>query len=256
MTEFTDQHLSAYIDGELSEELARALREALGHDADLADRLRALEQANQTFLSAHSEMVDEPIPEHLLDIIADAPPLAEDADNVIPLPARSPSTPAWIMPLAACLVLAIGVGLGARLSPSSTQGTPDMIIAGPVAQDSGLHQFLETVPSGQTQDDLTAILSFASVDGGYCRELGTSSSRSVACRAPDQARWTVLASVADDAQTLDSAYIPASANPARAIEQVVDQLIVGIPLSAEAESKLLAGAWNAGAQIKPSIENR
>lgn len=255
MTEFTDQHLSAYIDGELSEELSRALREALSQDADLADRLRALEQANQTFLSAHSEMVDEPIPQHLLDIIADAPLLAEDTDNVTPLPARSPKTPAWIMPLAACLVLAIGVGFGARMSPSSTQGIPDMIIAGPVAQDSDLHQFLETVPSGQSQDDLTAILSFASVDGGYCRELGTSKSRSVACRAPDQARWTVLASVADDAQTLDGAYIPASANPARAIEQVVDRLIVDIPLSSEAESKLLATEWSAERLVEHGAES-
>jgi len=255
MTEFTDQHLSAYIDGELSEELTRALREALTHNVELADRLRALEQANQTFLSAHSEVSEEPIPQYLLDIIEDAPPLADDADKVISLPTRPTSARAWIMPLAACLVLAIGVGLGTRMSPSSTQGAPDMILAGSVAQDSKLHQFLETVPSGHTQDDLTAVLSFASVDGGYCRELATSKSRSVVCRAPDQARWTVLASVADDAQSLNGVYIPASANPARAVEQVVDQLMVGIPLSSEAESKLIAVEWSGESQAAPSIED-
>lgn len=244
MTKFTDQHLSAYIDGELSEELTRALRETLSHDVELSDRLRALEQANQTFLSAHREIDDEPIPQFLLDTIEGAPQMIEDANNVVSLPTGRKNVRAWIMPLAACLVLAIGVGLGARISLSSSLGTSEVILAGPVAQGSDLHQFLETVPSGQAQGDLTAILSFASIDGGYCRELGSSNSRSVACRAPDRARWTVLASVADDTQTPSDAYIPASANPARAIEQVVDQLIVGIPLSSDEESELLAGDWS------------
>ena len=243
MTEFTDQHLSAYIDGELSEELTRALREALKHDADLAARFRALEQANQTFLSAHGEIEDEPIPQFLLDTIDEAGPIADDQRTVVQMPSRPKGVREWIMPLAACLVLAIGVGIGARLGPNTAPVATDSILAGPVAPGSNLHQVLETVPSGQAQDGLTAVLSFTSVDGGFCRELLSDTTRSVACRAPDQAQWTVLASVAQETEALGGTYVPASADPARAIEQVVDQLIVGIPLSADAEAKLIAGEW-------------
>ena len=243
MTEFTDQHLSAYIDGELSEELTRALREALEHDADLSARFRALEQANQTFLSAHGDIEDEPIPQFLLDTIDEAGPIAEEKGTVVQMPSRPKSFRAWMMPLAACLVLAIGVGIGARLGLNTSPVAKDAILAGPVAPRSNLHQVLETVQSGQVQDGLTAVLSFTSVDGGFCREILSETTRSVACRAPDQAQWTVLASVAQETESLDKVYVPASADPAHAIEQVVDQLIVGIPLSADAEAKLLAGEW-------------
>jgi|GEM_PF-1605293 len=243
MTEFTDQHLSAYIDGELSEELTRALRDALSVDSKLADRLRALEQANQTFLSAHSDISDEPIPQFLLDTIAEAPSITDDTDKVVTLPTRERSARAWVMPLAACLALAIGVGLGSRLSPGPAASASDTILAGPVAPGSNLHRVLETVPSGQSEDGLQLILSFASIDGGYCRELESNTSRSVACRAPDRAQWTVLASVTQAPNLSDSTYVPASADPSHAIEQVVDQLIVGIPVSAEIESELLTGQW-------------
>lgn len=243
MTEFTDQHLSAYIDGELSEELTRAIREALSHDADLADRLRALEHANERFLSAHRDIGEEPIPQFLLDTIRDAPATMEAEDNVVRLPARTSSVRAWMMPLAACLVLAIGIEFGTRLSPGSSPAASEAIFAGPVMPGSDLHRVLETVPSGEREHGLRAILSFASVDGGYCRELESSTTRAVACRAPDHEEWTVLASVAQESDLLTDAYVPASADPARAIEQVVDQIIVEIPLSSEAESSLIANQW-------------
>jgi len=243
MTKFTDQHLSAFIDGELSETLTRDIRIALEQDEDLATRLRALERANEEFLSAHHGVAEEPIPQRFLDILDRADSPVEGDNSVVNFPAPTNRVRAWLMPLAACLVLAIGVAFGARLNTGTVAGSSEMMLAGPVNVTSDLHQVLETAPSGKTENGLTAILTFATGDGGYCRELTTETTRALACRDPQAERWTLLAVASQASRSDGTAYYPASASGSLSIGALVDQLISGIPMTEDEEDSLIAEGW-------------
>ena len=243
MTKFTDQHLSAFIDGELSEALTRDIRIALEQDEALASRLQALERANEEFLSAHQDVADEPIPQRFLDILDRADSSPELDSTVVNFPGSTNRVRAWLMPLAACLVLAIGVAFGTRLNTGNVSESSDMILAGPVNADSDLHQVLETAPSGKSENGITAILTFATDEGGYCRELTTETTRALACRDPQAERWTLLAVAAQQAQSDDTAYYPASASGTATIGSLVDQLINGIPMTQQEEVSLISDGW-------------
>lgn len=243
MTKFTDQHLSAFIDGELSEALTSDIRVALEKDENLASRLRVLERANEEFLSAHRNIAEDHIPQRFLELLERADTLAERDDTVVNVPEPPNRVRAWLMPLAACLVLAIGVAFGARLNMGAVSGSSDVMLAGPVNADSDLHQVLETAPSGKLEKGITAVLTFATNDGGHCRELATKTTRALACRDPQAERWAVLAVVPHTSQSDETAYYPASVSSSATIGSLVDQLISGIPLSQDEETSLISDDW-------------
>lgn len=243
MTKFTDQHLSAFIDGELSDALANDLQVALEQDEGLAKRLRALERANEEFLSAHRDIADEPIPQRFLDIIYEVDADTDKDDTIVPFQPRAQRVRAWLMPLAACLALAIGVAFGAQLTTGPVSGSSEIVFAGPVSAGSDLHDVLETVASGQSDKGVSAILTFATRDGGYCRELATDTTRALACRDPEAERWTVLAAASQPSPSDETAYYPASASGSESIDSLVDRLIIGIPMTQDEEEPLIADGW-------------
>ena len=244
MTQFTDQHLSAYIDGELSEPLMAELEDALATNADLAARLKALENANQEFVLAHEDLSDEAIPQAFLDALDQAEESPPADPEIIPFPKRVSSQRPWLMPLAACLVLAIGVGVGTRLAPQGVAADPQMIMAGKVDPGTRVYEVLETVPSGQSADGFKPTLTYATKTGDYCRELETSSNRSLACRDLD-GNWTVLAIVETSPSAEGPAYQPASATTDKLLDTLAAELMADIPLSPEDERNLMEG-WRNG----------
>lgn len=242
MSDFSDQDLSAFIDGELSEARSQALADALEVDADLAARLERLSRANDEFRSAHVDLTEAPIPQPLLDILDRAAPAADTPSNVHAFPTRLARARAWILPLAACLVLAIGIGLGTRMNTGSAPTTPTQVYAGPVAADSLLHDVLETTPSAQTEAGLTPALTYTAQDGGYCREVESAEARMLACRKA-QRGWTVLAVVATGNASSDDGYRLASGGTTAVFDALAEDMMADAPLSKQDEQALLNQGW-------------
>lgn len=248
----SDEKLSAYLDGELGADEAAKLKGALDGDPALQARLKSLGAADAAIRSACDAIDHTPMPESVLTLLK-----AEASDNseqpsatVIKLtPRRAPNAvpPAWLTPLAASLALVAGVGLGAGLFTKS-EPAGAIQIAGVIDPSSPLFDIIETGPSaisvqaGRVQ--VTPILSFRAVDGGYCREFasqdGAAGLRAIACR--EDTVWRVRIAVAETAGSAAVAYSPAAgANPA--FEDYANRLIDGEALGAAAEARLLENGW-------------
>ena len=238
MTKFTDQHLSAYIDGELPDDLETELRAALNTDPALANRLGQLEKANLAYVSAHGDLEHGPLPEAMLDLLASAEKTAAPEAAILRFPQLISSAGTWLRPLAAGLVMAIGIGIAYQLGGISSQPGETLIYAGTVPDNSAVHRVLETVSSGQRVDGIEPVLTYLQKGGGVCRELQTAAARSLACRdaAGD---WTVLAVVDQGAAGPASVYRPASAAASGVFDLLADELMEGVPLSAEEEAGFL-----------------
>lgn len=101
MSEYS-KDLSAFLDGELSPDRARAIEAALATDADLQTELEALMNADAAAQDVFAQMLDDPLPEALIAAIQDAPETR--TANLAHPPARR----GWLV--AASLVLALGLG--------------------------------------------------------------------------------------------------------------------------------------------------
>ena len=266
---FDDAALSALLDDALPDDEAARLRERLAREPQLTARLAALEEANAAVRDAYSGVVDEPLPERVLELLAPA----ERSDDVVALRGRRRRTPFALPPtardggspangarnlrpmaLAASIALAVGLGLGALAASKWIASDPAtaLVAAGTVAPGTALHDLLETAPSAAPRAlggygvAGAPLFTFAAVDGGYCRQIELTDSRTattaVACRRDGD--WRVeLAAFAPRTPGPDGVYRPAARAPT-AVDAAVDALIDGDPLSVEAESALLARGWS------------
>src|SRR5262245_8302870 len=117
-----DEALSALLDGALPSDEAAALRARMTREPALAARLAAMERANRAVGDAYRDVVDEPLPERVLELLR-APQTREA--NVVDLAARRQrrALPAWL-PHAAAASVALAIGLGLGLSLSQAPDTP------------------------------------------------------------------------------------------------------------------------------------
>jgi anti-sigma factor RsiW len=112
MTEYIDR-LSAYIDGELTEQELRSLEAELEIDPALRAALEELQMANDTAVQAFQEMLSEPVPPSLVAAIQSYQPPAASNLN------RAPTT-AWLVGIAASLLVALFLGYGMGVSTSQS----------------------------------------------------------------------------------------------------------------------------------------
>src|SRR5262245_26251567 len=248
MTEHTksdDDALSALIDGALPSDEAAALRARLKQEPALAARLAELERANSAVRDAYRNVVDEPLPESVLELLR-AP--AAPASNVVDLGARrrGRALPAWLPHAAAAgIALAIGLGLGFGFGQRAGDTPAGLLAAtGPVAPGSALHALLESAPSGEPRaiDGATAEarFTFRAQGGDWCRELAVSSgaarNAAVACRRDGGWRVDLIGVEAGG-----EAYRPAGGDSP--LREAVDARIDGEPLEPDAERALVGRGW-------------
>ena len=116
---------------------------------------------------------------------------------------------------------------------------------------SPIYRMLESGKTGEVvtisaSASATPRLTFASDDGGFCRQFdllnGESASAAIACREGDGWKTQVVAyglpKPSGDFQT-------AAAGKSEALEAFLDQRMSGAPMNAEDEAKLVAGGWKA-----------
>jgi negative regulator of sigma E activity len=252
MTEHTspssdDDALSALIDGALPSDEADALRARIAREPMLAARLAAMELANRAVRDAYRDVVDEPLPERVLELLR-APP--SRAGEVVDLDERRRrrALPAWVPQAAAAgVVLAIGLGLGFGLGQRSSDAPAAGVLAatGRVAPGSALEALLESVPSGEPREidgaTAEARFTFRAQGGDWCRELavsaGSARNAAVACRRDGGWRVELVGVQAAGGEV----YRPAGADTP--LREAVDALIDGEPLEPDAERALVARGW-------------
>ena len=190
-------------------------------------------------------MLAEPVPERLLAAANGAAVNARD-DNIIALkrlPARRWTWPQWGA-IAASLVVGV---LIAQLLPHEPDEGPLGVRNGRVLASGALAKALsEQLASNQVADAPVHIgVSFLSRNGDYCRTFRLrekSALAGLACR--DSGGWRLEAMAAMGYATSGSAeYQPAASSLPPAIEQSVDELIVGDPLDAKSEAAARGKGW-------------
>ena len=105
MSQYEDK-LSAFLDGELPEDEAREIEAALAADPALQDALEALMLADQGAQAEFAQMLNDPVPDALVDAIETAP--TSSAANTT----TAPSGFGWLATAATIAALAIGIALG------------------------------------------------------------------------------------------------------------------------------------------------
>lgn len=251
MTEFSDETLMAFADGELDAETERRLEEALAADEALAERLAIFLDSRALVASAMKPVADEPVPAALTASLQASIAAAKananatetgtgnQSETVVPFTPRAPRRAVigsgWRTALAASVV-GLAIGLGGFLLGQSTSVGPDR-------QTAALHAALSTVPSGADTalmgegGTLQMIASFRDGEGHLCREYELTAARSVttgiACHGP--AGWQTRLALSNP---VAEGYVPASAP--ETIDEFLAGIGAGVPLSAEEETADMA----------------
>jgi hypothetical protein len=243
---FDDKTLGAYVDGELDPAIAAVIEATARTDEALAARIAQARKLRSTMSGAFASVLAEAPPERLIKAVASSPKTAQAPKpaqaKVIPFrkpappPAPSePSPPQWSRPvwgaMAACLAIGVAVGVVAPWeSKTDTRLAPSPLVI----------TALNGQASGPIAGPVRIGLSFKARDGAYCRTFATGATAGLACR--ERAGWTVKAA-APTASAGDAAYQTASSQTPAAVLDVVDAMIDGAPLDAQAETRARKRGW-------------
>ena len=255
MTSLSDEKLVAYADGELSEEETRQVRDVLRDDAEARSRLAVFENSAQLAREAYSDVLREPVPEHLTSAIgAPSPQAGSDPEKG--------SLWRWLfgpaVPLAGASLVA-GMAIMFALTPGGPsapgqQGLDVAVLNAPVAE------LLETKPSYQAAQwnadggprRAMPVATFIGEGGSYCREFeltqgpadGSRTTFAVACRGA-AGTWALTAMVpaAKGDGTAGDGFQPAS-GAREGVERMFEALRSGSVISAEDEAALISNSWS------------
>ncbi|MHA4734881.1 anti-sigma factor family protein [Ensifer adhaerens] len=265
-TEFSDEILMAFADGELDEATMRRVEAALETDDELMARVAMFMETRAAASEALKPVLDEPVPDELVAKVramaaaagdaaraADAPAAA--GDNVVAFrrPADQPASPngspsRFLMAMAASLLVVVG-GAGGYLLRGGGLADPGGVPgAMQVASTVGpaLSAILDKAASGdevavgEGQGTVRLVSAFELGSGQLCREYelaqpGEPGLVSVACRKAST--WQTRLAVAKPEG--GDGYAPASS--LETVDAFLTSIGAGQPLDADAEKKALSG---------------
>ena len=218
--------LSQYIDGELAADQAQTLRHRLMSEPELRAAYDQLCSVNDEIREAFNAPGLDAVPPRVSALLENGH-------------AASQSRRAgWGFAVAASLLAATGL----LLNPDWRQAESDVQFA----------SVLDSTPSGIAEWEMLEdgrqvkpVLSFAHVDGSWCREFLLSEDgatyRGIACRS-DQ-NWVTAVLDAQDAPGSATEYRPAGAGDSDKVATFIADNASGIALSRTEESDLIARRW-------------
>lgn len=251
---FDAETLMAFADGELDEAAAADVAEAIAADAALAAEVEIYRATRSRVAEAMQPAVRDAVPPSLMlsvlamverDREARARPASAAPDGVVSLDQmrsrRRSKAPAWLMPMAAALVLVAG-GSGGYFIGSRLPAPVPVEFAS--IDDPAIIQALSEIPSGNAVDvpgtgrTIEPILSFQLEDGTLCREYKlrgpeTKGIVSIACREED--RWKTHLLMAST--RVEEGFEPAGS--AETIDAYLASIHAGSPLDGPAENEAL-----------------
>jgi hypothetical protein len=243
MTAFTDEMLSAYLDGEAGAELAARIEQAAGEDEALAMRLQRMSAGDGALRHAADALLG-PTPPRLLAALEAAP-----SAEVLPFTprARRPAPSFNWAQLAAAGVSALVIGgiAGSMLTPRHQPlvggSGPDLAVGGQLAQA------LSTARSGEAAEvdggTVRVALSFRAGDGRLCRQFDVAgkgdAASAIACKGAEDWRIEGWAKRPPSATGYQMAAGPED-NP---INAIADRLGVAETLDAAGETQAMKDGW-------------
>jgi len=240
---WTDESLMAFVDGELDAPQRADLERALAGDAVLQTRVAALRVQRQRVAAAFAAVLDEPMPDRLADLLANAAS-APSATVTNLAEARSARAQRGAMPgwaqwggMAASVVLGVllGVQFAGRGGDASLAVREGRVVAG-----GPIERALSTQLASASASPVAVQLSFVDRAGTYCRTFSTAAVAGLACRRDGE--WAVQTLAAAEA-TKGGAMRQASSPLPRAVLDAVDQRIAGDALDAERERQARDQGW-------------
>lgn len=243
---FSDQTLSAYVDGELDAATRVVLEAAMATDPQLAGRVARQRALRERVRDAFAPVLTEPLPERLLASVRGTP-AGTRAGNVVALAARP--RPRWSWPqwgaMAASLI--VGVLLGPLLLRPSAPSAPLETSGGRVLASGVLARALsQQLSSAEPRSAAVTIgVSFRARSGGYCRTFvlhETQALAGLACR--EGSAWAVMALAQSEVRSSGGGYTQAGSALPPAVSRTLDELIVGEPLDAAGEAAARAHDWS------------
>lgn len=263
-TDFNDETLMAFADGELDDPTSARIARALADDPALAARVEMFRAARKRVADAIKPLATEAVPTGLAQSVAAmierdrlartaAAPSTEHEQAagdpvVVPFRQRTApprSMPGWLMPIAAAFVLMVG-GSGGYFLGSSLQAPVPVEFAS--LDDPGIIQALSEIPSGKAMDEpgtgrtIEPVVSFQLEDGTLCREYKLTAPKaegvpkgvvSIACH--EQNRWKTHLLMASTRP--DEGFVPAGS--AETIDAYLSSIHAGSPLDGDAEDAAL-----------------
>ncbi len=249
MTTLDPQLMFAYIDGELDDETAAAVRAAIDADPMLNAKLNEHRELRNRVQGAYLGILDEALPDRLLQAL-EAPPAAatielsaardKRARRQSPVAHRPASTWARWGGLAASLVAGVSIGLMLpnENSVSHFGSTANGLVAsGRIAE--ALSNQLASEPAADSPVSLQ--ISFLDQAGHYCRTFTTPGLAGMACR--DGRDWTLQALLPVENASPQSAMRQAATPLPATLLQMVDERMRGDSLDAVAERAARQRGW-------------
>lgn len=246
--QFSDEILMAYADDEVDADLRRQIEAAMALDPSIAERVAKHRSLRADLGTAFNGVLDEPIPNRLLDAATFSPAAAKPATVTDLNAARAakqraahPRRWTWVewTSIAASLVIGILAGRTA-LQPSHSDlfaTNPDGVVA-----RGELSAALTEQMGGAPKDAQVRIgLTFRATSGEYCRTFATASAAGFACREPNA--WKVRALSEGTANPKGGDYRMAATELPPAILAAVEQSMAGEALDREQEQSARARDW-------------
>lgn len=249
---WTDEQLSQFLDGEMSQAESDRLAQDLAEDGAMFARFERMRLANAAYVSAVSKIDERPLPDAVRATLARSNAASAAGQGAETVVAFRPRRLGEILMrhraiAAAFLVAFVGYGVMSSVAGARTDypGAGDM-----VAANSAFEKALNETASAQTvrvsaHMQMTPRLSFARSDGALCRQYdvasGDATVSSVACRGA--AGWRVELAAATAPADDPSDYQSASANKSPAIEAYLDAAMKGAPLDAAGEAAAIRSGW-------------
>ncbi|MBU6442957.1 MAG: hypothetical protein KGR48_03515 [Alphaproteobacteria bacterium] len=244
---FTDEQLSAYLDGAGDPEVCAAIDQALATDITLQRRLERFRRADQLLREAVDNRLGH-MPARLEQMATGQIAVAGFGARKR-LPVRRL---AQFAAMAAALLIAFGVGmkLGTGPAPSAPVLSlgPDGLVAGPV-----LAHAISTAYSGEpvkTEAGAVSVaLSFRSSAGNLCRRFrldqGAQSQTVVACR--QDGSWRIEGWTSSPPEPSDNGFTTASGPSNAAIDAVIRKLGLAQALNRGEEASAIKSGWQSKA---------
>ncbi len=235
--------LAAFLDNALSDVECRAVEARLAAEPALAAQLDEMRRDDDLLRAAFDAPLTEPVPQHLLDLLALPVAAAPPVVTTLHTPANDNSrTWRWAGgAIAAGLALALVVA-----NPFARPGGPAAL-----GDTVAFSRSLDTTPSAQLASlgdgrTVQPQLTFARQGGGYCRQFAVSDASGtqdgVACR--EGSTWTVKVLVPGVKTAGGDGGYATAGGPANAkLDAELAALRDGDPLDPAAEKLLMQRGW-------------
>ncbi|MDX0694410.1 anti-sigma factor family protein [Sinorhizobium medicae] len=257
-TDFSDEILMRFADGELDADTAAEVERAMETDDELVARVALFIETRQAARTAMKPLLDEPLPAELKaaveSMVAEKTSAQAAAATVLPFPLRAANdrrANRWLTPVAASLAAVIA-GFGGYWLRGSAEPAPEGGLRVAAIGSPALGEALATVAAGEerqlpgSDQRFRAIATFRDNAQALCREFELDSADrstvvSVACR--NGTEWRVTFAVV--APGSSGGYAPASST--ETLDAYLAAIDAGAPLEAAQEAKALkelqGGQW-------------